>query len=236
MNQKLIIDRLKQQFGRFWLLIGLLLVAFALFYSGYWFGDSALNERRLLIAEQQKRLDELYTQTDKQQQQVNFLRVEMEIERQGAEHVQRQLKQLHEENHQLQKELSFYQKIMAPELQTSGLEIDEFVIEATPAAHIFRYKLVLVQTKKSKRYAKGYVEITFNGVEGNSTKKYKLEQLTTAKQVNIPFSFQYFQILRGELIMPQGFSAQMVFVDVILPSGKWQKFERLDRKFPFEPQ
>ena len=234
MNQKLMIDGLKRRFGRFWLLIGLLMAVFALLYTGYWFGDSALAQRQQLIAEQQQRLDELYTQTDEQLQKINFLQVEMEIERQAAEHVQQQLQQTHKDKHQLQKELSFYQKIMAPELQAGGLEIDEFTITATPSRHIFRYKLVLVQIQKTKRYAKGYVKMAFNGVEGDKTQQYKFEQLSADKQEKIPFSFRYFQILEGDIIFPKAFSAQQVEIDVILPAGKWQKFEQLDRQYPFE--
>lgn len=234
MNQKLMIGGLKRQFGRFWLLIGLIMTVLSLLYIGYWFGDSALTQRQLLIAEQQQRLDELYTQTDEQLQQINFLRVEMEIERQAAEHVQQQLLQTHKDKHQLSKELSFYQKIMAPELQAGGLEIDEFSIEMTPAEHIFHYKLVLVQTQKTKRFAKGFVQMIFSGVEGNNAQQYGIGQLRADKQQKLPFSFQYFQILEGDIVLPDKFSAQNVNIAVILPAGKWQKYEQLDRQYPFE--
>ena len=235
MNQKLNIEGLKRQYGRLSLLVGLLCGVMALLYMGFWFGDSALNSRKLLIAQQQQRLDNLYTQTDEQLQQINFLRVELEIERQAAVHVQQQLKQLHEQNHELQKQLSFYQKIMAPELQAGGLEIDQFTITSTAAKRIFHYKLVLVQTKKNKRYAKGYVQMSFQGTQGEQTAQYELADINAQQGVNkLPFSFQYFQILEGDIVLPEQFEPQQISISVILPTGKWQKFERLDRQFAFE--
>ena len=236
MNQKLIIDGLKRQYGRFSLLIALLMSVIALLIIGFWFGDFTGGSRQLLIAQQQQRLDDLYSQTDQQLQQINFLTVELEIERQAGVYVQQQLKQLHEQNHDLQKQLAFYQKIMAPELQAGGLEIDQFTITPTSAKRIFHYKLVLVQTQKTKRYAKGFVQLQINGIQGEKTQQYGLEKLTeTPKLDKLPFSFQYFQILEGDLVLPVSFEPQNIVLAVILPTGKWQKYERLDRQFPFYP-
>jgi hypothetical protein len=91
-----------------------------------------------------------------------------------------------------------------------------------------------VQTQKSKRYARGYIEFKLKGSEQNKSQTYDIAKLVDKyDKKSLQFSFQYFQILEGDLILPPHFMPQTVFLSAILPSGKWQKFARLDRKFPF---
>lgn len=233
MNQKLSIEHIKCHYGRFWMLVvGCYMIAMLL-YIGYWYGGH--HSQLKASAPLQKRLDDLYQSVEQQTQQINFLKVEVEVERQAAQYLQQQLQQLHQENYDLQKQLSFYQRIMAPELQAGGLEIDTFDLKKTKASGVYYYRLVLLQTKKDKRYAKGYVQMLFNGVQAGKVHQYQLTQLTPDTEHNsLPFSFQYFQVFEGDLLIPESFSLDSIDISIILPSGKWQKFARLDRRFPFD--
>lgn len=234
MNQILSIYRLKQKYGRFRVLIALIALLGGCLYSGYWFGDQSLSRHRLLVETQAERLDELYRQSDQQLQQINFLKVEMEIEKQASTHVQAKLSALHQQNFKLQKELSFYQKIMAPELGAEGLQIDSVTIEPTAAERIFHYKVVLVQTRKDKRYAKGHIEFKIKGSLDNQSKTLDIKTLVAGLDKKaLKFSFQYFKIFEGDMILPEGFAPQTILISAILPTGKWQKYERLDRQYPF---
>jgi hypothetical protein len=114
------------KYGRFRLLISIIVLACGCLYFGFWLGDQSLSRHQLLIDTQQERLDELYLQSDQQLQQINFLKVEIEIEKQAAVHVNKQLQVEHQKNFKLQKELSFYHKMMAPELEAKGVEVDSF--------------------------------------------------------------------------------------------------------------
>lgn len=236
MNQNFSISQLKRQYGRFKLLIALLILIVLCFCIGYWFGDKSLATDKKTIAEQQMRLDNLYAEVDRQLQQLNFLQVEVEVEKQAATHVQKQLQKQHEENFKLQKELSFYQKIMAPELEAGGVAIDKFNLTQIADTQNYQYKVVLVQTEKSKRFAKGHINIDFGGIQGDNSVKLNIKQLVKPfDKKSLQFSFKYFQILEGRLQLPPDFIGQNVKIVVTLPSGKWQKFEQFDRQFPFEP-
>ena len=234
MNQYFSISQLKLKFGRFWLLLMLITLVVGSTMFGFWLGDKSLGEDKKMLAGQQLRLAQLYADADNQVQQINFLQVEIEIEKQAAKHVQQQLQNLHQENFKLQKALSFYQKIMAPELQAGGVAVDQLVITPTAANNIYDYKIVLLQTHKQKRYAKGSVNFTVTGTKENSSVSFGANQLIVGfeKQM-LAFSFKYFQILEGQLHLPDDFIASDVQLTVVLPSGKWQKFEQLDVKFPF---
>lgn len=236
MNHLLSISRLKRRFGRFRLLI-LMGVLFAVaVFAGHYFGNRTTLQEQALLQSQQVRLDNLYTLSEQLNQQINFLKVELEIEKQAGTHVKEQLQQLHQESFKLQKELAFYQKIMAPELAADGVEIDEFHISPSGSERVYHYKLVLVQTQKQRRFAKGQVKLTLSGSIENRSQSYPLDQLIgefTPKQWQ--FSFRYFKIIEGDFTLPEGFSPQRVHIQVRLPANKWQKASDLERQFRFYP-
>ncbi len=238
MKQHLSIHQLKQEYGRFRLFVSVIVVIIGCLYSGYRLGFYTLSEHQSLVNQQQQRLDGLYKVSDQQLQQIDFLKVEIEVEKQAGQYVKGQLQLLQEENFKLQKELSFYQKVMAPELEAEGMELDSFSVSKTHSERVFHYKVVLVQTTKRKRFAKGYVELKIKGSLNNKVKTFDIKALIDKSaekfdKKSLNFSFRYFQILEGDLTLPEGFIAETVFVAAILPTRKWQKYSRLDRQYPF---
>lgn len=237
MNHLLSISELKRRYGRFRLLLLVLLSLAVVLLSGFWLGAQSLANEQRLVREQKLRLDELYQQLDEQGRQLNFLKVEMAVDKQAAEHVKEQLQTLHQENFKLQKDLAFYQKVMAPEFEADGVEVDQFHINPSGSERVYHYKLVLVQTQKQKRFAKGFVKLSVSGSLNDQSKHYELEQLIEDFDEQMwQFSFRYFKILEGDFTLPQGFMPQRVHVTAILPASKWQKHARLDRQYRFFPE
>lgn len=237
MNHLLSISRLKRRYGRFRLLLFFLLSFAATLYFGFWLGAETLKTERQKTQQQQQRLEQMYLQLDQQRQSVNFLQVEMEVQKQASTLLKQQLQNLHEENFQLQKDLAFYQKVMAPELEADGVEVDQFHITPLGSERVYRYKLVLVQTHKQKRFAKGHVTLKVSGSLDHRSKSYPLDELIENFDKSMwQFSFRYFKIIEGDFTLPPGFKPQRVHVAAILPPGKWQKQERLDRQFRFYPE
>ena len=124
---------------------------------------------------------------------------------------------------------------MAPELGVQGLGVDSVTISPTKSERVFHYKVVLIQTQKQKRYARGYLEIKIKGSQDNAAKTLDIKTVVAGlDKKGLKFSFQYFKIFEGDMTLPLGFDAQSVLVSAILPTGKWQKYQRLDRQYPFE--
>ncbi|MFT5164502.1 MAG: hypothetical protein ACI9FJ_003104, partial [Alteromonadaceae bacterium] len=218
MKQYLSIGHLKQRYGRFKLLLGWLTFITLCLYCGYWLGSTALAQHQLLAEHQQQRLDELYQVSDKQLEQINFLKVEVEVEKQAGGYVKNQLQELQQENFKLQKALSFYQKVMAPELEAEGISLDSFTIVPSKSKRIFHYKLVLVQTTKLKRFARGFIELKVKGSLDNKIKSYDIKTLVEGfDKKSLQFSFRYFQIIEGDLTLPLDFIPETVLVAAILP-------------------
>jgi hypothetical protein len=60
-----------------------------------------------------------------------------------------------------------------------------------------------------------------------------LSELTTLNEEDLAFSFQYFQIISGELTLPENFVPETINVAAILPKSRWQKYNRIDHSYPW---
>lgn len=211
---------------------GLLILAFVfpgIFYAGYRFGNFYHGYQENSLTQQQERLNSLYAQQEKQTQRINTLNLELELEKMAAKNSQALIKELENDNFSLKRELSFYERIMAPEKQVDGLVIESLEIEPTGSENHFRYRLVLVQQNKNKRFVRGRFDFQ---IEGNKDKKpfsISLSKLDHADANSQKFGFKYFQVSEGEMTLPMGFSPEKVTIKVILSKGKRQKSNELNQ-------
>lgn len=226
-----VILQLKQKYGRFKSLLLLILVMGFMAYVGFWIGNKDSIIQQAQIDAQNERLENLYQETEKQLKQINFLAVELEIEKLASEQSQTSLARLQKKIYDMRTELTFYQKVMAPELMADGLAIDSFSIVETETKGRFKFKLVIIQSDKTKRYAKGHILLSIDGKENEQAKEYDLLGLAKLSKKQAKFSFQYFQVFEEEFDLPSGFSPEQIKTSVVLPKGKWQEYKRVDRSF-----
>ena len=222
-----------ERFGPYRSALLLFVIVSVCLYSGYRLGNYYHGYQVKTLSEQKQRLDLLYLQQSEQTRRINTLEVELEVERLANQQSQATLKEREAAHYEVKKELAFYEKVMAPEKQADGLAIDNVVFVATESPEHYRFQVVLVQQKLRRRYAKGYVELTFVGSLNNAPSKIKLTDITALTKKDLAFSFQYFQLIDGEFTLPKGFVVEHVQVSAILPKNKWQKFLQLDKNYPW---
>ncbi|WP_111976950.1 DUF6776 family protein [Algibacillus agarilyticus] len=168
-------------------------------------------------------------------QELNYVRVELEVEKAAIKQVQADLLQVQRSYTELKKEITFYQNVMAPEMHAEGVVLENFIIEPTLNENRFRYKIVLVQTRKQKSHAKGYVKLKIAGQEAGQIKEIDISDLTSTDLTSTKFNFRYFQVLEGEFVLSADFQAERVFLSVIVPKTRWQKESRLETDFVWSP-
>lgn len=198
-------------------------------YCGYRIGNYFHGYQMQTITNQNQRLDGLYKQQSEAIKRVNTLEVELEVERIANQRALASMKELEQQQFHLKKELAFYQKIMAPEKEADGLAIDEVTILPTESANHYRFIVVLVQNKKRRRSAKGFVELKIAGSQKGKPTTILLKDISDISKESLKFSFQYFQRIAGEFTLPQDFTPENIEVSAVLPKGKWQKYSRLDQ-------
>ena len=213
----------------------LLLIAIVVIslFCGYRLGNFYHSYQVQTLAQQQTRLEFLYQQLVEKTRRINTQEVELEVERMANQRSQQTLKSIEQAHFQVKKELAFYEKIMAPEKAANGLVIDNINVTKTESPAHYRFQVVLVQQLLRKRYAKGFIEVSITGSLNNKPTTLPLSVLSTLTKQDLAFSFQYFQIINGELTLPENFIPETINVAAILPKNKWQEYNRIDQSHPW---
>ncbi len=223
-------DGIKSRLGRFQFLL-LLIALFAITaYAGFRLGAEYVAWQAKELQSREGRLQSLYQEIDQKERQINYLTVELEVEQNASARVRDELLEVRQEALQLQKELSFYQKVLAPELVADGLAIEQFAIEKTNKAFTYTFRFAVVQTDTRKRNAKGYVRLNLIGSDEGQRQTLDLAKLANLNQQDLRFSFHYFQYFEGEFTLAEGFVPEDVEIKVVQPKTKWQPYNAFSEK------
>lgn len=224
---------LKNKLGRFQFLLILVAALSVAGYLGFRVGTEMEQWQQDKITELETRLVTLYNELDNKIRQINYLSVELEVEKNASEQVSREVLELKEEAFSLRRELSFYQKVVAPELIAEGISVEQFQVESTNIQHRYKFRFALVQTDTKKRNAKGYIRLKLLASKDDKKLELDLAQLAGLDKQNLKFSFNYFQYFEGEFELPQGAIAEELEVKVIRPKTKWQKYQATTQVLPW---
>lgn len=181
----------------------------------------------------QHSLNNLKTENDELTRQLNILGVELDVARIANQHSATLLQQEFTNQLALRKELSFYQKVVAPELDQEGFTIDSFEVFNTHSENYYRFALVLLQYDKHRNTVKGNIKITIKGSKNGEPSQWDLSNELVSEQRALAFSFRYFEILKGEFSLPKDFMPEQVLIESQLNQTKWNK-RHLDRTFSWE--
>lgn len=220
--------------GAFKSALFLLIVIVLCLFIGYRLGNYYHHFQVTSLAQQKQRLEQLYQQQELQVERIHTLEVELTVEQLANKKAQSLLKAAAEQEFELKKQLAFYEKVMAPEKQSAGLLIENVKITAGKQANQYNFQVTLVQQELKRRYSKGYVDITFEGTEGDETQQLELAKVSNLTREQLKFSFQYFQIISGEFILPEGFIAENITVSAILTKSRWQKYAKKEQNMPWQ--
>lgn len=194
-----------------------ILVIIASGASGYWFGvsqgflirdtaQSELANMEQLLAERSARLDEASLR-------IATLERGTEVDRQATEDTRQQVKDFQDKVAELENEVSLYKGIMTPSLLVGGLTVQDFSITPTSNPQRFRFKMMLTQVGNNKNFVQGFAGVTIIGEQDGQKKALLLkdvsEQIATT---DIKFRYRYFQDFNGELVVPDGFTPEQIYV------------------------
>lgn len=133
---------------------------------------------------------------------------------------------------QLEKDVSFYQNIMAPSDNSRGLQVQKVEIQTGATNRRFDYKIVLAQVADNKSYVKGIVAVNVIGMQGDQETVLALRDISEQqKALGIKFKFKYFQDITGDLVLPDGFVPTNIQV---VAQSKGKKASRLEQNFEWQ--
>lgn len=149
-----------------------------------------------------------------------------QVDRMTYSQVDEDLKALRGQVYALEKQLTFYRRILEPAPGQDGPQVDEVRLEALPQLGRFRFRVTLVQGGKRSRSVKGTAQLAVEGTLNGRSRVLELKVLTEGKDENLAFSFKHYQNLEGEILVPSGFKPDFVIVRLILPGKSGGQIER----------
>jgi len=165
-------------------------------------------------------------------QQVANLTSGREIDNLAKLDIQNTIKDFKSQVSQLEKDVSFYQNIMAPSDNARGLQVQKVDISAGSVSNRFNYKIVLAQVGDNKAYVNGVVAVNFIGMRGDKKEIIPLRNLSDQQvELGIKFKFKYFQDIEGDLVIPDGFIPESI---QIVAQSKGKNASRLEQSFEWK--
>lgn len=191
----------------------LIAIIVATLYVGFFWGNSHYSQQQLIVSVHEKSIQNLKQENEELTKKLNVLGVELEVARLTQQQHFVEIGKRIDIEKELRTELAFYQQVMAPELNEQGFLIDGFNVEAALSDNSYRFELVLMQQNKTKNTLKGNLQVTLIGSENGQAKQYTMDSmLSDQKQKSLTFSFKYFQVISGEIRLPNGFQPERVSV------------------------
>ncbi|MBT1061992.1 hypothetical protein KJY73_00345 [Bowmanella sp. Y26] len=201
----------------YWLMIALLVLVG---YLGIRWGNHQYEYQARQIEALEQSLANVTAENNKLTKSLNILGVELEVERLASQQMQGSLTQSMQKQAEIRRELSFYQKVMAPEMQEQGVVVDSLDIEATNSPGYFRFALVMMQKDKRKDLVQGQAQVVIHGSKDGTPSQLVLTDLMGDDSKPLGFRFRYFEVLEGLFQLPEGFIPQRLEVDCSLTKPK----------------
>ncbi|MTJ01852.1 MULTISPECIES: DUF6776 family protein [Idiomarina] len=191
------------------------LFAYLAYLAGVWHANS-LKET---VREQSNQLDDMYKRLEQMEYQRHVMQVELDIERSSNQSLQDELTALQNDNYALRRDLAFYQKIMAPELQQGGVTIDSITVTPNQAEKHFHFSLAVLQIEQRRRFVEGRVAIDLVGRVNGEKRRFDLMKLANIGADERNFTMRYFSVYEGDFFMPEGLVPERIDVSVTLTDG-----------------
>ncbi len=198
--------REKAGFVRFYAIM--LAVFVATFVLGYEFAQV---EKQKLMDEQKllsKSLNNITESHEKLQSDYNMLKVELEIAQLANEKNQADYKESIEREQGLKEQVSFYQRVLAPEMSQDGFVLERMQVTATKSENNFAINMILLQHENIKAVIKGDLDIVLFGSENGKVTNFKLQELQDEPKTPLNFGFKYFQVIQTTITLPENFTPE----------------------------
>ncbi|MBF7073812.1 hypothetical protein ISG33_10420 [Glaciecola sp. MH2013] len=199
------VKELREQSG-FIKFYGALIVLIGLsFYAGYQYADKQNRALTAEIAVLESSVNNLTLENQALNSELNVKKVELEVASISNEQALVAQKEALVREDVLKEKVSFYQKVMAPELTQDGFMIDSVEILPTQSINNFSINVMMLQRESVKSVIKGSFKIKLLGSLNGLPKSYDLTELLDNSEQKLAYSFRYFQVLEMRVTLPENF-------------------------------
>lgn len=219
---------------RWWVAAGIGLVllavmAFGLFEIGRRAGGFSSMEAGRERAELGSRIATLEEDNAALKAEIARLETTLGVDQEAQRLLREDLESSTSEIAELNEELAFYRRIMAPPDGQHGLRVQAFDVTSGAAPGRFRLSLVLVQARQRDARTSGELDVALKGTRAGEEVSLSLVDLEAGSQ---SFDFRYFQDIDLEVALPADFQPKSAMV-VLTPKGR--DAVPVSASFPWNP-
>lgn len=207
------LSELRSQLGFVSYYLAVAFVLACVFYAGHEYADKNNHLLSAKIAMMQSSVNNLKLENQNLNSQLNVKKVELEVASIAHEQAQLSYKEFIRKDAELREQISFYQKVMAPELTQDGFVVESVEIFSTASTNNYAISVMMLQRENIKTIIKGTLDITLQGSQNTVPVKYDLKELLDDKSENMAFSFKYFQVLELRVTLPEGFIPEQIEIE-----------------------
>lgn len=138
-------------------------------------------------------------------------------------------KKLNEQLNTLADKLYFYERVVAPETQSSGVKIYSFTVAKNLDGVRWDYELVLMQAQKGRRFLNGSFNLNFSVFVGETLKTISLNSVSS--EVQSKFKFKYFQTIKGSFTLALETTVDEVIISLKVKGNRWYKAQQLLQRY-----
>ncbi|AMO55272.1 hypothetical protein GZ77_11140 [Endozoicomonas montiporae] len=213
-----------------WLLVALF-ISFGV--VAYWFGASRVVDESEGLKQDNRQLTtnvaRLESQNEKLASRVAVLERSSRIDRQAAENVRVQVRELEQEKAEMSKTMTFYQSVIAPEDLNEGVRLNAFDLMPGDKPNQYRLRVVVSQVSRSNNFLRGGLRVRVTGKQDDKPASFSLLELAGVGD-NPALGFRYFQSFpddRGlmDFELPENFKPESITVNVNIRSGGARNLE-----------
>lgn len=157
------------------------------------------------------------------------LQVKSMIDDQTINGLSQENKTLNEKLNTVSNKLYFYERVVAPETQSSGVKIYSFTVVKNLDARQWDYELVLMQAQKGRRFLNGSFNLDFSVFAGETLKTISLNSVSS--EVESKFKFKYFQTIKGSFNLAPETTVDEVIINLKVKGNRWYKAQQLQQRY-----
>lgn len=205
-------------------------LCFGSFKAGEWFTlghDQKLSQeytatQKLMVQVQNENADLV--------KKLNSAERNFQIQLEAKKNLVNHLKILQDYNAELTQNMSLYQTVAGtPSRSKQGVLVKNFQVHPASEPQTFRYSVLLAKKVSGQEMVQGAVSMVITGKIGDKSILLPVKYVNSGREDGLPFQFQHFQELSGELGLPKDFIAQEVLFKIKPDKG----LPSLRQQFPW---
>ncbi|MCS3457360.1 hypothetical protein M2366_003474 [Aeromonas sp. BIGb0405] len=181
--------------------------------AGYVVGNRQELAQGSLLEVQQQTLARQAEAIGKLESELGVKQTQIATQQAAFEQLQQQLKSQEAQSQELKRQLAFFERIMRPEGEQSGVVIDNLTVQESSVPNRYHYRLALTQPAKQRELFRGQVQIRVEGSQNDKPKILSGRDLQMKAGAG-RYSLRYFQLLEGDWQLPDGFVPDRIRVTI----------------------